>query len=175
MGENFVPAIGRSIAEHEKYLEHIDTRRRLGQIACDLCAAVERQDREGLYPYIGQRAVAMTNQAFALINNDYPYSTYDGQKVESHHMLVPRQHIDYDSLKRDPVLRHWLADAEAEAMELSGYRYTTSMIRTSTSQASSIKAHAHQHLFVTSAPVIEQNFSIPEQRNDIRFSDGSSL
>ena len=174
MSERFVPAIGRSIDTQQQYLEHLEQKRKLGSTACDLCASVERQDRNGIYPQIGEKALILTNELFTIIDNDYPYVAYDGQRIETHHMLVPREHIDFDSLKHDRKLRHLLADAEDEALEASDHAYTTIMARTSTSRSSSIRAHAHEHLLVTGPSVITQHFSIPEGQNDIWFSDGSS-
>lgn len=174
MSERFIPAIGRSIDMQQQYLYHLRQKRKLGSTACDLCASVERQDRSQTYPTIGEKALILTNEHFALINNDFPYIAYDGQRIEAHHMLVPREHIDFDSLKHDRKLRHLLADAEDEALDLSDGAYTTIMARTSSSNSSSIKNHAHEHLLVTGPAVISQQFSVPEGQNNVWFSDGSS-
>ncbi len=169
-GERFVPAIGRSIATQEKYVAHLAEKRRTGDTSCDLSNNIERQRQYGIYPMIGERAIILTNEFFTVIDNDFPYSVYDGQQIIVHHMLVPYQHIDYDSLIGERQLRHEFVDAEAELMEVSGGAYTANLARSSGSVASSIRSHAHKHFFVTGAPVIEQHFSVAEARNDVTFS-----
>lgn len=171
MSEHFVPAIGRSIAVQEQYIKHLQEKRELGDTSCDLCGTVERQNHDKLYPSIGGRAIILTNQNFTLVENDFPYEAYDGQQIRKHHLLVPREHIDFDAIKRDRTLRHDFADAEAEALDLANGAYGTVMARTSGSLASSIKTHAHEHLFVTGEPVIEHHFSVENGLNDFRFSE----
>lgn len=175
MSERFIPAIGRSTVVQQQYIDHINAKKIIGDTSCDLCNSVERQDREQLYPRIGERVLALTNELFTVIENDFPYTAYDGQKVEAHHMIVPRDHIDFNMLKRDRKLRYMLADAEAEALELSGDAYTTMMSRTSNSEASSIKSHAHEHLLVNSVPIVQQKFSLLQGLNDVIFSGDKSL
>lgn len=171
MSEYIVPAIGRAIAGQEQYIKHLHDKLAAGDTSCDLCGRVEFQDRNSLYPQIGGRAIILTSQNFTLIENDFPYEAYDGQQIITHHMLVPREHISFDAIKQDRTLRHDFADAEAEALELAEGAYGTVMARTSGSLASSIKTHAHEHLFVTGEPVIEHHFSVENGYNDFRFSE----
>ncbi len=169
----FVPAIGRSIETQKAYVDHLAEKRCTGDHSCDLCGSVERQNQTNIYPTIkklGDRAMILSNDIFTLIDNDFPYNSYDGQEIVAHHMLVPRQHIDFNALVSDRELRHAFSDAEAEVLDLSDGAYGTIMARTSDSVASSIRSHAHKHFFVTGAPIIEQTFSVPARVNDVRFS-----
>lgn len=165
-----VPAIGRTIEVQENYIKHLEEKHRAGDDSCDLCGSVERQRQTDLYPQLGGRAIVLSNSDFTLIENDFPYAIYDGQEITAHHMLVPRAHIGYDAVMANTALRHSFADAEAEVLDLSDHAYGTGMARTSGSVASSIRAHAHKHFFVTGQPIVEQHFSIAEGRNDFRPS-----
>lgn len=171
MGEvKFVPAIGRTIETQKRYMQHLQRKHETGDTSCDLCSSIERQDVTGAHPTLGDSAIRLTNDYFTLIDNDFPYEIYDGQQVLTHHMLVPREHVDYDTVQRDKKLRHEFADAEYELLQLSLGAYGTNMARASSSVASSIRQHAHKHFFITGSPIIEQRFSVSQQQNDFLAS-----
>ena len=162
----YKPSIGRDIDTQVTYMKHLIEKRETRDDSCDLCASVERQRDDQIYPKIGGRALILANEYFTAIENDFPYSVYDGREILAHHMLVPREHISYNQILRDKVLRHELIDAEYELHDLSEYAYGTTMARTSNNVASSIPDHAHMHLFRTGSPIVEQHFSMSEKRND---------
>lgn len=169
-----VLAIGRTIATQERYVRHLDTKRRLGDISCDLCVAPARQSANHELPRINGEEFLYSNEYFAFINNDYPYFAYDGQEVVAHHMLLPKAHIGNRAILLD---KHW-RDAKAEAMseleaQTDGYYHAT-LTRSSSSPASSIQAHDHTHYFSFGAPIIEQHFSIADHRNDVAFWEPST-
>ena len=165
-----VPAIGRSIETQEVYVEHLRAKRAIGDLSCDLCAAVSRQERLDLYPEIDGKPFVLTNEYFALVVNDYPYFAYDGQEVKAHHMLLPREHIGSRALLLDRFWRNAQADARSEIEELTNGFYHADLRRSSSSPASSIRAHDHTHLFRFGRPVVAQHFSIEQRKNDIAFS-----
>lgn len=165
-----LPAIGRSLETQERYRKHIEDKIRRGDCSCDLCTNVERQRRENTYPMIGSRAIILTNRSFTLLENDFPYSVYDGQRVTGHHLLVPRRHIDDNGITSDRNLRYDYADARAELLDLTGDYYTLVMTRTSANHASSIPGHAHGHMMRTVGVLLEQYFSLDKGINRYRFN-----
>lgn len=170
----YKPSIGRDIKTQVAYMEHLYSKRRCNDGSCDLCVNIERQTTEQLYPRIGSCALTLSNEYFTVIDNDFPYSVYDGREITAHHMLVPREHIDYNQIFQSAQLRHELVDAEYELHELSGHVYGTTMARTTNNVASSIPDHAHKHLFITGAPIVEQHFSVAAKQNDFEVREQTS-
>lgn len=78
-----------------------------------------------------------------VIENDFPYSVFDGLELEKHLMLVPKRHLatfaDYnDQEQRD----YW------RALTDYGTRGYNSMTRSTRSHARSVPDHLHTHLFL---------------------------
>lgn len=169
--EFVVPAIGRSIPEQMAYVEAMRLRRQVGNAACILCERIAAHEQSRTHIKIGGRAIKFSNPAFLLIPNDFPYESYDGHQVLAHHMLVPRDHHGITQIMSTKKLRRQRQDAEAELLSLTGDYYATSMYRTDSSQASSVKNHYHQHWFRLGKPIKSQTFSIPSQQNDVVYFD----
>ena len=167
--EFIVPAIGRSIETQTAYVRTMRATVGLGTAACILCERIKEHKKNGVRVRIGGRAIVLSNPHFLLIPNDFPYESYDGHRVLDHHMLVPREHLSSHQILANTTLRHARADVEAELQELAYGYYGTVMNRTDTSQASSVKNHAHWHYFHLGKPIAYQHFSIADQRNDVTY------
>lgn len=166
-----MPAIGRSIEMQQRYIEHHAAKHSRGDTSCDLCSAVLRQETASLYPQLHCEDIQLEDKHFALVINDYPYFTYDGQEVLAHHMLVPRQHM---GSPRAVLLDNTFSKAKLEAMRsiellTDGY-YNATLTRSSSRPSSSVQAHDNTHYFHFGHPVTEQHFYVATRQNDVRFA-----
>lgn len=90
---------------------------------------------------IDTRAYVRDMGTMWVINNDFPYATYDGLPVQEHLMLIPKRHIGtFHEFSLEEQNDYWQVYAQFSS---DGYN---SMTRSLGNSRRSVPTHLHTHL-----------------------------
>ena len=91
---------------------------------------------------MGERKILEELPTMVIVENDFPYATFDGQVIKNHRMIVPRRHISLlADLNSEELQDYWGLMVRCHKNGFS------SMTRSAVDVLRSVPGHLHTHLF----------------------------
>lgn len=167
---NMLTSMHRTVDVHTRYLEYIQHKLETSDTSCDICKLVDNNPINIAYTDKKSKKTHDTKTLahVCVIQNEFPYSIYDGRYVKTHHMLAPIKHYATSSeLPRE--VKEELRDTQDTLLD-SGV-YDGSFVRSTYSPTSSVPGHLHIHLVKLGPKVVKQDFDGRIGKNDIEYED----
>ena len=160
------PSIARSQEVQGEYEEHYHAKLIAGDESCDMC----RLGAEGWTPEddIDEQVLNISEQYpdVSVIQNSFPYDSYDGQRIRKHHLLIPLGHVASIGLLSQSVREQY-----DELMIRCDEFYDLWVRRTPGNVTTSIPGHLHSHLMQGGPRIVEFTYNKATGLRHIAFED----
>lgn len=160
------PSIARSPEAQREYEAHDHAKRIAGDESCDMC----RLGAEVWTPedHIDEQVLSISEQYpdVSVIQNTFPYDSYDGQRIRKHHLLIPLGHVASIGLLSQSVREQYI-----ELMIRCDEFYDLSVRRTPGNATTSIPGHLHGHLMQGGPRIVEFTYDKAAGTRHIVFED----